>query len=113
MNDTLKTLMVEQLEKCWFSDERIHLNAIFHYQEREGNLGLVFEILGNREAFHSVVLWASLGKLGNHLNLNRCSHCCDLINSCRSLSHDHCLDAGAQLSLPVRSPCLSAALFIA
>lgn len=29
MNDAFKTLMVEQLEKYWFSDKRIHLNAIF------------------------------------------------------------------------------------
>lgn len=28
MNDAFKTLMVEQLEKYWFSDKRIHLNVI-------------------------------------------------------------------------------------
>lgn len=67
MNDALKTLMVEQLEKYWFSDKRIHLNAIFYYQGREGNLHLVFEILGNREVFHSVVLWASFVTIGKSL----------------------------------------------
>lgn len=39
----------------------------FYYQGREGNLGLVFEILGNREVFHSVVLWASFVTIGKSL----------------------------------------------
>lgn len=64
MNDNFKTLIVQRLEMYWFSDKMIHLNAIFHYQGREGNLGLVFEILGNREAVHSIVLWASFVTIG-------------------------------------------------
>lgn len=67
MNDTFKIPVVEQLEKYWFSDKRIHLNAIFHCQGREGNPGLVFDILGNRETFPSVVLWASFVTIGKSL----------------------------------------------
>lgn len=47
MNDTLKTLMLEQLEKYAFSDKRIHLNVVLHYQVREGNMGLLAKVLGN------------------------------------------------------------------
>lgn len=40
MNDAFKTLMVEQLEKYWFSDKRIHLNAIFLLSGEGGEPGL-------------------------------------------------------------------------
>lgn len=47
MNDTLETLMFGQSENCVFSDKRIHLNVILHYQVREGKVGLLAKVLGN------------------------------------------------------------------
>jgi len=91
--------MLVQLEKYRFSDRRIHLNVIFHCQVQEENAGVVVKVPGNLSSGLCCALgfFCDYGKIA-------CIAVTQQITT-RHLSHGHCLDAGARLSLHIRSCC--------